>query len=108
MAKRKVSHKRKDFLPTLVVTILLWTVLGVIVYFVDPQTFGIVPIFFLLFFSALLFSFSTLFANTRRGVIAASTLVVFALLRFFGVGNALNFILLAGLAIAAELYFTKA
>ena len=35
---REQILKRKNFLPTLLVTILLWILLGALVYFVDPET----------------------------------------------------------------------
>ena len=98
---------RKNFFPTLMVTLLLWGILAGVVYFVEPDTFGAVPAFFLLILLALLFTFSTLFAHTRRGLLTALGLTFFFILRYLGVGNLLNFLLLLGTIFAAELYFSK-
>lgn len=98
--------KRKNFLPTLLLTILLWLVLGALVYFIDPGTFGAVPMFFITSFLAFLFTFSLSFAAGRRGLIGAISITLFLILAYLGVGNILNFILITAIAIAIELYFT--
>jgi hypothetical protein len=97
--------KRKNFLPTLIITIFLWTGLGGLIYFVDPGTFGAVFLFFILFFASLLFTFSLLFANSRRGLISTFAITLFAILLYLGVGNILNFLLLVAIAACIELYF---
>jgi len=48
---RAQAVKRRNFLPTLPFTILLWILLAGLVYFVDPGMFGAIPAFFVLFFS---------------------------------------------------------
>lgn len=98
--------KRKNFFPTLVVTIFLWTALGLLIYFVDPGTFGVVLLFFLLTYFSLLFTFSLLFANTRRGVITSLAITIFLLLLYLGVGNIINFILIVAIAATSETYFS--
>lgn len=77
------------------------------VYFVDPSTFSIIPVFFIILFVALLFTLSTLFANTRRGATTALAIILFLVLRFLGVGNILNLLLILGLIITTEIYFSK-
>jgi hypothetical protein len=99
--------RRKNFLATLVIIIVLWGGVGFLVFFVDPSIFGALALFFLLFFLALLFTLATLFANTRSGFIAALALTFFLILRYFGLGNILNLFLIAGVAIAFEIYFTE-
>src|SRR3990167_4156678 len=99
--------KRKNFLPTLLVTILLWMLLAGLVYFVDPATFGVIPLFFALFFTALLFTFSLLFASIRRGLISALSLFLFAVLAYLGVGNILNLLLILAIAICIEIYLAQ-
>lgn len=105
-SRKEQVLKRKNFLPTLILTILFWLLLGALVYFVDPGTFGVVPLFFITFFVALLFTFSLIFANSRRGLITSISLTLFLILLFLGVGNYLNLILIVAIAIATELYFT--
>lgn len=103
----KKARHRKNFLPTLVITTFLWITLAAIVYFIEPGTFGAVPLFFTILFSAFLFTFSTIFANTRRGLITSISLILFLIISFFGIGNILNLILITALAITAEVYFIK-
>ena len=97
--------KRKNFLPALVLTVLLWSLLFLLVYFVDPGTFGMIFVFFVLFFTAILFTFSLIFAGTRQGLIGSIALTIFAVLLYLGVGNWLNFILIVAIGVCIELYF---
>lgn len=78
-----------------------------IVFFVDPDWFGAIYVFFAVLFFALLFTFSTLLANTRRGFIFSFASTLFLLLRYFGVGNLLNLGLIFGIALALEIYYTS-
>jgi len=87
--------------------LLLWAGLAGLIYFVEPDSPLAVIAFFALFFFALLFTFSTVFANSRRGLITSLALFVFLILRYLGVGNILNFLLIAGVAVTIELYFWK-
>lgn len=98
--------KRKNFLPTLLLTILLWLLLTTLVYFADPQTFGAIPLFFLLLFISFLFTFSLIFANSRRGLVASISFILFSILLFLGVGNLLNLILILAIGTCTELYFS--
>ena len=99
--------KRKNFLPTLLITIILWLLLGGLVYFVDPNSFGALPAFFVLFFASFLFMFSLLFASTRRGLITSISLTLFSMLLYLGVGNVLNLFLIIAIAICVELYLAR-
>ncbi len=102
--KREIQN-RKNFLPTIVWTIVFWIFVAGVVLFLDPDIFGVAIIFFIVLFFALLFSFSIILANTRRGLIAACALTLFLILRYFGIGNLLNGLLLAGVTLASEIYF---
>ncbi|MCX6704022.1 MAG: hypothetical protein NTZ07_01100 [Candidatus Woesebacteria bacterium] len=111
MRKRKNSHKqqalkRKNFLPTLLTTVFLWSVLGGLVYFIDPGSFGAIFFFFILIFFCLLFTFSLIFANSRRGIVVTIAITFFLTLMYFGVGNILNLILIVAIAVCIELYFS--
>lgn len=105
--RKKEVRLRKNFFPTLIITLLLWTAISGLVYFVEPDTLGAIPTFFILLFLALLLTFSTLFANSRRGIIATIGLTLFLILRYLGVGNILNFLLILGLGIVIEIYFWR-
>ncbi len=105
--RQQQAIRRKNFLPTLLITIFLWSGIAGIIYFIDPHTFGILPLFFVLIFIALLFSFSIIFSHTRRGFLTAFGLTIFLILRYFGVGNILNLLLISGILISLELYFSR-
>ena len=104
--RRQQILKRRNFLPTLSITIVLWLLLGGLIYFIDPDSFAVIPLFFVLVFFCLLFAFSLIFANSRRGVMATIALTFFLLLMYFGVGNILNLILIVAIALCIELYFS--
>lgn len=104
---KATDGRSKNFLPTLVITILLWILTGIIIFFVDPATFFVVPLFFLLIFFATLFTLSIALASSRHGLLLASGLTMFLILRYFSLGNLLNLILLAGIIISLEYYLGK-
>ncbi len=98
---------RKNILLNLILIVFLWMSVGFVVYFVDPFASGAVYLFFVLIFLALLFTFSTFFASTRRGFLIAFGLTLFLTFRYFGVGNILNFLLIVALVITVEMYQLK-
>lgn len=102
--RKQMVLRRKNFLPSLVITILLGISLALIIYFTDPSESIFVFIFFLNLFLFSMFIFSLLFANSRRGLIISVCLTLFVILRYFGVGNILNAVLITGLGIIALLY----
>jgi len=104
--KRKI-RSRKNFLPTLVATIIFWIINILIIYFFDPNNAAVIFAFFVSIFLSFLFTFSTVFANTRRGIIISTSLIIFLILRYFGIGNILNALLITGVAITTEIYFIK-
>jgi len=106
MRKRKRKKDRKNYFSTFILTAILWLLVGIIVYFTDPQTPFVVLAFFFLFFFALLFTLSTILSNTKRGFIISLALVIFLILRTLGVGNLLNLLLLSGFVIAFDYYLT--
>ncbi|OGM18664.1 hypothetical protein A2686_04325 [Candidatus Woesebacteria bacterium RIFCSPHIGHO2_01_FULL_38_10] len=106
-ARKKEIKLRKNFFPAMLLTILLWLGVVFIIYFVNPSDLGAVQLFFIISFLASLFTFSTLLANTRRGLLIAIGLTIFLVLRYLGVGNILNLLLILGLTITTEIYFSK-
>ncbi|HEX6976922.1 MAG TPA: hypothetical protein VF185_01000 [Patescibacteria group bacterium] len=103
--RKNQIRKRKNFFPLLAITLFLWISLLLIIVFVDPDTFGAVPVFFTIVFATLFFSLTTIFINVRRGLITAAAITLFIILRYFGVGNIVNLILITATALAFELYF---
>ena len=106
-ARQKKVKLRKNFFPTLLVTILFWFLLVGFVYFVGPFTFGAIPLFLILVFLTFLLTFSFLFASTRRGLTISIAAIVLLILRYFGVGNVLNMLLIVGVVITLEIYFSR-
>jgi hypothetical protein len=105
--RKKKLQSRKNFFPTLIVIAFLWATLALIVFFIEPNVSWAIPVFFILVFLALLFSLSMLFGNSRMGLVAAASIGFFILLAYFGQGNILNLLLIAGLAVTIELLFSK-
>lgn len=105
--RKKETKLRKNFFLTLLITTLLWLLLVSLIYLTEPTHFGVIPLFFLLVFLSLTFTFSIIFVNTRRGIVLSLFLSFFLFLRYLGVGNILNLLLLTGIGITIELYFTN-
>ncbi len=103
----KSAKKRKNFLPTLISTGIIWIILILFVLFVDPYSTAAVPLFFFFSFLATLFLFSLIFVNTRRGFLASLGIVVFLILLYFGIGSVHNLLLIFGILIVIEFYFLK-
>lgn len=101
--RQKMVLKRKNFLPTLVVSFILLISLIIIVYFSEP-TGSFIFLFFLTLFIFLFLISSLILANSKHGLILTSLTVIFLILRMYGVGNILNAILLAALGIIAIIY----
>ena len=101
------KRARKNFLPTLIVILILWTSIGILIYSVDPQKLGAIPVFFILVFLTLFFTLSTLLVNAKRGLLVAISLVLYLVLSYIGLGNALNLAFLFGIAATLDIYFSK-
>ena len=105
--RKQQKLKRKNFFPSLIITMFLWIIIAGLVYLTDPRTFGVILLFFLLIFFACWFTFSVLSENRKRGLIIAGSITFFMILRYLGIGNILNLILLLGLAITIDYFFSK-
>jgi hypothetical protein len=94
-----------------ILTVVLWSLLGLMVYFVEPSLIkdilvpGLYLPFFLLFFPASWFTLAIILGNTRRGLLASLGLTSFLILRLFRLGNVLNLVLILGILIAVDRYF---
>ena len=109
LRKRRAQEikKRKNFLPSFVIAMFLWLAVALIVLFVDPNNKWALESFMITFFFANLLTLSLVFGNTRRGLLAALSAVLFTFLRYLGVGNLLNLLLIIGAALAFEFYLSK-
>lgn len=102
--RKQMVLRRKNFLPSVIVTFLLVLSLIAIIYFTDPNASFFVFLFFINLFALFVFFFSLVLGNSKRGTIISICLTLFSILRYFGVGNILNAVLLAGLGIIAIIY----
>lgn len=102
--RKQMVLRRKNFLPAVVTILLLLASLVSIVYFTDPNSSIFVFLFFLNLFILLFILISLLLTNSKTGFIISMCITIFTILRYFGIGNILNAILLAGLGIIAVIY----
>jgi len=90
--------------------LVLWGLLGGLIFWVEPELVkdiivpGLYLPFFLIFLPASFFSLSLLFNHTRRGLILSLSLSLYLALRIYEMANALNILLIIGIAIAVERY----
>ena len=115
-----VLKHRRNFLPTFIFNVLLWLSWFYVVFFLSPEkslqfsVFSLqssIPIVFLLFFLTLSLSlsltFAFLFSSTRRGFFLSLLICGFLLLRLIKQAHVLNLILLGGILICLEMYFSR-
>lgn len=106
-----MNKRRKNYLPTLVLTLVLWLLWGGLIYFVEPElvTNFLIPHaylpFFMLFWPASFLTLAIVLGNSRRGFLVSLGLVLFLGLRLVQLGNVLNFLLILGILIAVDRYF---
>jgi uncharacterized protein with PQ loop repeat len=98
---------RKNFFPTLFLALMLWVIIAYLLYFVDPYSFGALPLLLICLYFSLFFTFTIIFANKRRGAIFSTSIVLFLVMRYFGVGHIVNLVLLSALSLTIEYYFTR-
>jgi hypothetical protein len=107
MATKERLKIRKNFLPTVLVTLFLWICWGIIFFFVPPEYLLMPFVFILITFFAVLFPAALIFAHTRRGLFSAFYVVLIMSLNYIGIGNILNFFLLLSLFVALEYYLSQ-
>lgn len=103
----RIIRRKKNFFASLIITTLLWIAWATIFVYVPPEYFLMPLIFLIVTFLAILFTFSLIFANTRRGLLVAIGTVSFMTLRYFGIGNYLNLLLIAGILLSVEYYLSN-
>ena len=105
-----MRKRRKNYLPTLILTIVLWVFLGLLVFEVEPKLVknilipGMYLPFFLFFFPASFLTLAIIWGNSKRGFLSAVGLAGILMLRIYKLGNLLNLILLIGVLLAIEKY----
>ena len=105
--------RRKNHLPGLVLVIVLWGLLGVLIYWVEPELIkdivipGLYLPFFLLFFPASLLTLALLLNNSRKGLLISLGITIGLILRVYRLDNWLNYILILGLMLAIDRYLSS-
>lgn len=101
-------QRRKNFLPTIILILVLWLTLGLMVFNIDPSLVkdivipGLYLPFWLIFLPASWLTLAMIFGNTKRAFIVTAGLTVLMILRIYNLGNILNLILVAGITIAID------
>lgn len=109
---RKVIVRKNRWL-TLVVGLFFFLIVGLEIYFIDPAMVKdvVVPSSYLTFFVplllALFFTLGALFQNSRRSIFTSLAIIIFLYLRIFGLGTALNLVLLLAITVSLEYYFSS-
>lgn len=107
LARQQEVRVRKNAPLALGIICVLWLTLAGYVYFVDPTARLAVIGFVVIFYLAGSFTLAIITTNTKRGLRVGAGLTIFLLLRYFGVGNIVSFILLVGVIAAIEYYFSQ-
>lgn len=111
---------QKNFFPAFVVNLIFWFLWFYVILKIPPNFtnqfliigFQInIPLaliyFFLTFFLSLTLTLAFIFSNTRRGALASLFVCGILLLFLIKQAHLLNFILLGGIIILLEVYFSK-
>lgn len=101
------GRKRKNFLATLLLAILFWSLWGWLVYFKTPAENFLLLAFYLLLFLAVFLTGALIFTNSRRGLLLSSLITLSLLFRYYQIGNLLNIALLAGIFIILGFYLNQ-
>ncbi|OGM31410.1 hypothetical protein A2803_05505 [Candidatus Woesebacteria bacterium RIFCSPHIGHO2_01_FULL_44_21] len=105
--REKEIKKRKNFFPFLIFTIILWFIFTLIIIFIDPEKKGALELFITSVFFANFFTFSLILGKARRGFFVAGGITFYIFLRYLGVGNLINLLLIIGVITAFEFYLSK-
>jgi len=104
--------RRKNYLPSLVLIIILWGLLGALIYWMEPELVKDVVIpglylpFFLLFFPASFLTMALVLGNSRKGLLISLGITIGLILRVYRLDNWLNYILILGLMLAVDRYYS--
>ncbi|MCX6816996.1 MAG: hypothetical protein NTZ93_03960 [Candidatus Beckwithbacteria bacterium] len=104
--------RRKNYLPTLLLVLILWALLGLMLYFVEPAMVkdilipGLYLPFFLLFFPASSLTLGIIFNNSLRGLLLAIGITAWLILKVYQLDNWLNIILISGIIITVDRYLS--
>ncbi len=100
-----VKDKKTFLIPIL--TLLLWLSLIAVIFYINPESPGAIPLFFSLVFFSLFLSFFLLINNLRRSLFLSVGCVFFLFLKYLGIGSLLNLLLIIGVLTSLEFYFSQ-
>lgn len=98
---------RRNFLPTFLLTIIIWLTWISVLFFFAPQTKLLILAFYFLFWLANFLTFSLILGNSRWGFLISFGIIAYLFLRQIKQDHILNFVLLGGIVLSIELYFRK-
>lgn len=102
--RNKILTKRRNFLPSLIITIILWISVIAIVFTTDPKYSLNLFFFFILLGLSLLFTFAIIFSNKRLGIIFSLCITTFLILTHLNAGNVYTLIGVVVLGLGIEIY----
>jgi hypothetical protein len=92
--------------------LILWGVLGLMLYFVEPEMVkdllvpGLYLPFFILFLPASALTLAVILGNSRRGFILALGISALLILKVYRLDNWLNFFLVGGIVVTVDRYLS--
>lgn len=105
--------RRKNYLPTLVLILILWFLLALMIFLIEPELIkdviipGLYLPFFGLFFPAVFLSLAIILNNSQRGFLISLGLTAILILKIYRLDNWLNFILVGGILITVDRYLSS-
>lgn len=105
-----MNKRRKNYLPTLILILVLWSLLVAMLVYVEPELVkdilvpGLYLPFFLLLMPASFLTLAIMLANTRRGFLVSLGITGYLMLRVYELGNVLNLVLIVGMVVAIDRY----
>ncbi|MBI2007422.1 MAG: hypothetical protein HYS83_01850 [Candidatus Blackburnbacteria bacterium] len=99
--------KRKNFLLSFAVALLLWLSWLAIFLFIPPEAFFVPIVFLAVTFLAIFLTVTILFSNTRRGLLTALGAIIFMILNYYHATNYLNIVLVGGVLLTIEYYLSR-
>ncbi|MEA3355254.1 MAG: hypothetical protein U9Q63_02085 [Patescibacteria group bacterium] len=103
-----MKKRRKNYLPSLILTLVLWGFLFSMIFYIEPELVKDILIkgfylpFFLLFIPTIFLSLALILGNSKRGLLISVGLGIFLILRIYELGNVLNLLLITGIVIAID------
>ena len=92
--------------------LIIWGVLGLMLYFVEPEMVkdllvpGLYLPFFILFLPASALTLAVILGNSRRGFILALGISALLILKVYRLDNWLNFFLVGGIVVTVDRYLS--